>query len=168
MKSKTRIECENSVIDFSKTITDNIKTGKVLYVGIAGDPIGGEYSPLFSNFNITTFDYDYKWKPDVVGDITNTNFKDECWDIIICVQVIEHIPNIFYLGKELKRILKRGGYVIIDCPWNYPYHAEEPSFKDYWRISKDGMMELFKNDFNIIKISAGENNTSCLLKKDII
>ena len=165
MKSRARLDCENAVRQFSTVINSQISCGDLLYVGVAGDPVGGEYSPLFSNFKISTFDLDPKWKPDIVGNITKTEFIDKWWDVIVCVQVIEHIPNLFDLPFEMHRILKTGGYVIVDCPWNYPYHAEPPSFKDYWRISKDGMEELFGGVFNIIKIISGEFNTSCLLRK---
>jgi len=164
MKSKTRQSCEDSVIEFSKIINFNNANGNLLYVGIAGDPVGGEYSNLFPNFKVSTFDADPIWKPDIVGDITKTHFSDNSWDVIVCVQVIEHIPNIWDLPSEINRILKPGGYAIIDCPWMYPYHAEPPSFGDYWRVSKDGFKTLFVN-FDIIEIIAGNNNTSCLIKK---
>ena len=162
-RSNTRIECDKAVLEFSKVI--NQKSGRLLYVGIAGDPPGGEYSPLFQSYNITTFDKDPKWNPDLVGDICYPEFPPNYWDAIICVQVLEHLPKIFRLPKALWVITKLGGYVIIDCPWNYPYHAEPPSFKDYWRISKDGLEELFNPWFKIVQIKAGENNTSCLLEK---
>jgi SAM-dependent methyltransferase len=141
-----------------------MKSGDLLYVGIAGDPKGGEYSSLFSNFNITTFDVDPVWNPDIIGDITKTQFDDNSWDVIVCVQVIEHIPNLWDLPKEINRILKPNGYAIIDCPWMYPYHAEPPSFGDYWRVSKDGMKILFK-DFELVQIYEGTQNTSCLIRK---
>ena len=164
MKSKTRIECEEAVTRFAEYIKGKKLTGELLYVGIAGDPPGGEYSPLFSTFNIKTFDIGEKWKPDIIGDITKTKFEDNSWDVIICVQTIEHIPNLWELPNEIKRILKPGGYAIIDCPWGYPYHGE-PEFSDYWRISKDGMNQLFSN-LKLIGLYDGENNVSCLFKKE--
>lgn len=166
-RSKTRISCDNSVEKFSFIINSEIKDGKLLYVGIAGDPIGGDYSPLFKDrFDISTFDKDPVWNPDLVGDITKTKFEDESWDCVLCVQVIEHIPNIWELPDELYRILKVGGYAIVDCPWNYPYHPEAPSFGDFWRVSKDGMNELFKNKFTIIELDMDEYNVSILIKKE--
>ena len=165
MKSKTRQECENSVLEFSKIINSNLpENKKLLYVGIAGDPVGGEYRGMFLSFDSKTFDFDIRWKPDIVGDITKTSFGNESLGLVVCVQVLEHVKNIWEAPKEIKRILCRGGYAIVDTPWMYPYHAEAPSFGDYWRISKDGMVELFK-EFNIIKINSTENLTSCLIQK---
>lgn len=165
MRSKTRIDCDNAVIKFSGIIGENLSGGNLLYVGIAGDPIGGEYSGLFSKFNIKTFDADPVWRPDIVGDITKTGFEDNSWDVIVCVQVMEHVKNIWDIPPEINRILKVGGMAIVDTPFMYPYHAEPPSFGDYWRLTKDGMRVLFEPSFEILEIISTDNLTSCLIKK---
>jgi SAM-dependent methyltransferase len=165
MVSECRQECTDAVTQFSKVINANTEGGSLLYVGIAGDPPGGEYTPLFPKYTSKTFDADPVWKPDIVGDITNSDFEDESWDAIICVQVLEHVPNIWDAPKEMARILRKGGYAIVDSPWMYPYHAEPPSFGDFWRLSKDGIRKLFEELFNIVEVYEGEQNTSCLIKK---
>ena len=164
MKSKTRQECEDSVKKFAGYISNLFSSGDLLYVGTAGDPIGGEYSPMFSQFRVKTFDIDECWHPDIVGDITKTDFEDESWDVIVCVQTLEHIPNIFDVSGETSRILKKGGFLIIDSPWMYPYHGE-PEFGDYWRLTKDAFRVLFERDYEITMMDDGENNKSVLLKK---
>lgn len=167
MKSQTRQDCENAVKEFSSIMNrSRPKKGRLLYVGTAGDPKGGEYAPLFTSYHSYTFDFDPKWEPDMVGDITKTDFADGSWDAIVCVQVLEHIPNIWDLPREIERVLKSGGFAIVDCPWNYPYHAEPPSFGDYWRISKDGFAQLFKSEgLKIERVIDTDHNTSCLIKK---
>jgi SAM-dependent methyltransferase len=165
MRSKTRIECDNAVATFANVINSKLIEGDLLYVGIAGDPPGGEYSNLFNKFNIKTFDADPIWRPDIIGDITKTNFEDNSWDVIVCVQVIEHVKNIWDIPQEMRRILKPGGMAIIDTPFMYPYHAEPPSFGDYWRLTKDGMRVLFESCFNILDIISTDNLTSCLIQK---
>lgn len=167
MKSQTRQDCEAAVKEFA-TIMNASRTekGKLLYVGVAGDPKGGEYAPLFTSYESKTLDFDPVWEPDIVGDITDTAFISETWEAIVCVQVLEHIPNVWDLPEEIERILVRGGYAIVDCPWNYPYHAEPPSFGDYWRISKDGFAQLFNcPNLSVERIIATDHNTSCLIRK---
>lgn len=45
-------------------------------------------------------------------------FKDEFFDIILCLEVIEHVMNIpFFLG-EIKRVLKSEGIILLSTP-NY-------------------------------------------------
>lgn len=165
MISKCRQECTAAVTKFSTIIRKDYSEADLLYVGIAGDPPGGEYSPLFPNCKIKTFDADPRWNPDIVGDITKSDFRDESWDVIVCVQVLEHVPNLWDVPGEMARILRQGGYAIVDSPWMYPYHAEPPSFGDYWRLSKDGIRKLFEELFEIVEIYEGEQNTSCLIKK---
>lgn len=164
-KSLTRQECESAIRQFASLINPRFTSGKLLYVGVAGDPPGGEYTPVFDTLTTTTFDIGERWKPDILGDITKTSFDDASWDVIVCVQTIEHISNIWDLPAELKRILKPDGYAIIDCPWNYPYHGE-PEFGDYWRISKDGMKSLFGRHLKMVGIYEGDYNTSCLFKNE--
>lgn len=165
MVSQTRQQCTDAVKEFSHIINNNtLEDKELLYVGIAGDPPGGEYTPLFPKHNCKTFDADPKWGPDIVGDITNCDIVDCSYDLIVCVQVLEHVPELWSVPNEMHRLLKKGGYAIVDSPWMYPYHAEAPSFGDYWRISKDGFQILFKQ-FEIIKIIEGSHNTSCLIRK---
>lgn len=50
-------------------------------------------------------------------DITKkTKFPNNYFDIIILTDVIEHIPDRYSLFKELKRILKKKGRLIIETP----------------------------------------------------
>lgn len=43
-------------------------------------------------------------------------FRDEELDVIICNQVLEHLKNIFLPLREMARVLKPGGYLIIGIP----------------------------------------------------
>jgi len=64
---------------------------------------------------------------DIVSDITSIPVKDESFDAIMCIEVIEHVPDPVKAMNELDRILKNGGYLIITAPFNSlthfaPYH----------------------------------------------
>lgn len=169
MRSKTRIDCDKAVESYLPFIFNELKTGEVLYVGTAGDPTPkGEYSNYFKDFNVTSMDVDKKWNPDIVMDIRTAYRQiDKKYDIIIMTQVIEHIPNFWVLPEALWNLLNYNGFLIIDCPFNYPYHPEPPSFGDYWRITQDGFRELFEGVFKFSEVAnyCTENNTSFLFKK---
>jgi ubiquinone/menaquinone biosynthesis C-methylase UbiE len=51
-----------------------------------------------------------------VGDVTEINFADEFFDVVICTEVLEHVSKYKKAIKELKRVLKRGGHLIITFP----------------------------------------------------
>jgi hypothetical protein len=180
MKSETRKDCEAAEALFAGMLfsLQEKQDMKMLVVGVAGNPLTHNGKPgldrpqLFFRYEITTLDFDSKWQPDIVGDITKPK---EWWDgigydLIHITQVIEHIPNLWAVSAGLKTVTKPGGYIIVDSPWGPKgpdYHGEIPSFGDYWRISKDGMRELFQGDFDIIQIIDTDANTSCLMKAKI-
>lgn len=167
MQSKTRQSCEAAVRKFADYINNNTKGGEMLFVGIAGDNCrDGEYAYLFNNYKSTSLDICEEYNPHVVGDINKTDFENNSWDLIIAVQMLEHNENIFDMGKEIDRILKPGGYFIIDCPFMYPFHAEK-GFMDLWRVTKDGMKVLFGKYFELVDLVWDEHNTSCLYRKPL-
>jgi SAM-dependent methyltransferase len=60
------------------------------------------------------FDRPYKRGPIryEYGDITQTRFDDETFDVVTCLSVIEHGVNLEIYLKEMSRILKRNGILI--------------------------------------------------------
>lgn len=64
-----------------------------------------------------TTDYDVKFNTNFHFDIANIAAKNETYSYIICYHVLEHIENDIQAMKELYRILKRGGKVIIQTPF---------------------------------------------------
>lgn len=49
-------------------------------------------------------------------DITNLEMKADLYDTIICNHVLEHIPDDIQAMKELYRVLKPGGWAILQVP----------------------------------------------------
>jgi hypothetical protein len=179
MKSKTRQDCETAEAIFAgmlSSLQHDIKNPKMLMIGTAGNPLTHNGKPgldrpeLFKRYQLTTMDFDPKWRPDIVADLTAKDLPYNTigtYDLIHITQVLEHIPNLFDVSDGLRYLLKKDGYVIIDSPWGPKgpdWHGEPPSFGDYWRISKDGMRALFEKQYEIIEIIATDANTSCLMK----
>lgn len=171
MKSKTRLDCEEAVEKFSKIINDGLTTTNCprmpvfINLGNAGDKDPkGEYSYLFrEKFELISVDLHPKWGCDIVDDIQDSKLPDNFCDVFLMVQVLEHIPRIWDVPKNIYRILKPNGYAIIDIPFNYPWHPE-PEFPDLWRLTPQGMEYLFGNLFVVIDKYCTENNTSYLFK----
>ncbi|MFH1249413.1 MAG: class I SAM-dependent methyltransferase [archaeon] len=51
-----------------------------------------------------------------IQDMHKTNFKDNSFDGIICADVLEHVTNIDIAIKELLRITKKGGFIVVCVP----------------------------------------------------
>ena len=129
------------------TMLDCLDRGwKVMEVGIAGDEKpGGNYKFFGVGNDYKTLDVVAKYEPDIVADICDTGLEGETWDLIIFSQTIEHIFDFYKAIRESARLLKPSGYLILDCPFVYPYHPEEPDFGDYWRISPTAMQKLLNS-----------------------
>lgn len=87
-------------------------------------------------------------------DITQLSFKDSSYDIIICSHVLEHIEDDRQAMSELYRVLKRGGFAIIDVPIDYEREKtyEDPLIitpeertKAYWQGDH---VRLYGRDFS--------------------
>lgn len=50
------------------------------------------------------------------ADITNLYFENESFDIIICNHVLEHVFDDSIAIRELYRVLKKGGFAIVQVP----------------------------------------------------
>lgn len=71
-----------------------------------------------------------KWdhhKIDIVSDITNIPVESGTFDVILCTEVLEHLPDPVAALTELDRVLRTGGQMIITAPFCSlthfaPYH----------------------------------------------
>ncbi len=64
---------------------------------------------------------------DYVSDICNIPVKDESFDVVLCTEVLEHVPEPIAAIKELSRILKHNGILLLTAPQRCgvhlaPYH----------------------------------------------
>jgi ubiquinone/menaquinone biosynthesis C-methylase UbiE len=88
---------------------------------------------------------------DIVSDITEIPVKSRSYDVILCVEVFEHIPNPYDALKEFSRILKKGGTLLLTAPRSSLTH-----YSPYYYFS--GFSEQFyiaalpQYGFNIEKI----------------
>lgn len=52
----------------------------------------------------------------VTGDAHHLPFLDGTFETVICSQMIEHVPDTERILRELRRVLKTGGYLILGTP----------------------------------------------------
>ncbi|NQV88628.1 MAG: class I SAM-dependent methyltransferase [Parcubacteria group bacterium] len=57
-----------------------------------------------------------------IGSITKLPFQNESYDLIICSEVVEHIRDDISAIKELARVLKPNGTLILSVPYNSKYN----------------------------------------------
>ncbi|GAA4273251.1 class I SAM-dependent methyltransferase [Aquimarina gracilis] len=91
-------------------------------------------------------------------DSETKDYKDATFDVITMWHVLEHVPDLQSQIKELKRLLKPNGHLIIAVPNYKSYDAQfYKSFwaaydvpRHLWHFSKKSIQKLFANEkFNL-------------------
>ena len=73
-------------------------------------------------------------------DLTDISFSDNSFDVIICSHVLEHIPDDYQAMGELFRVLKRGGWAILQVPLD---SSRETTYEDDSIIAPEKREEAF-------------------------
>ena len=85
-------------------------------------------------------------------DITDVPFKDDAFDLIVCVHVLEHVPDDRRAMREMARVLRPGGVALLLVPivLEQPTH-EDPAIatpeqrrEHYWQ---EDHVRLYGGDF---------------------
>jgi SAM-dependent methyltransferase len=71
-----------------------------------------------SNLNYITADLESPLA-DVKLDVQHMPFKESEFDVVICNHVLEHVPDDRRALREIFRVLKRGGFAILQVPLDY-------------------------------------------------
>lgn len=84
-----------------------------------------------------------KWdttRLDIISDIRSIPVPDGSFDVVLCTEVLEHVPYPTEAIREMIRVLKKGGTLIITAPFGSlthfaPYHYStgfNSYFYRYW------------------------------------
>ncbi len=89
---------------------------------------------------------------DHVADVADTKLPEQNYDAILCMQVLEHVPNPQAVCAELYRMARPGAHVMVSAPqsaWlhNLPYH-----FFHYTNIGMRKMLE--EAGFEVLSMEA--------------
>jgi len=83
------------------------------------DVTGVEISPLSSEYARTELGLDV-----YTGDIESIDLKHHSFDVILMLDVLEHLHRPFAALARIKELLSPGGILVVQCPWEL-YHWEE-------------------------------------------
>lgn len=65
---------------------------------------------------------------DIVAPIDKVPVPDAAFDVILCTEVLEHVPDIRAAFWELARLTAPRGVVIVTTPFAYPIHGDPWDF----------------------------------------
>lgn len=91
--------------------------------------------------NLIKVDMSRRSSPNVLADLEgNLPFRDNCVDIVLLFNVLEHIYNAKGLIKEISRVLKKGGCLYLYVPFLGHIHAAPFDYHRYTPTSLKKML----------------------------
>jgi len=130
----------------AKKFAKNIKNKRILEIG-SGKAKRYTIKKFFDNSNeFIQSDINPKYGHKIL-DATKMNYKDE-FDIIICINVLEHVFDFKKVIDNIYRGLRPNGIALFSVPGYYPIH-DEPN--DFWRFTEHSFKRLLRK-FSYIKI----------------
>ncbi len=98
---------------------------------------------------------------DLVGSVEQLPVEDGAFDIVLCIQVLEHVDDPARAIRELHRVTRPGGRVLLSTHGTQVYH---PSPADYWRWTHTGLARLFETSasWRSVTVTPGAGTCACL------
>lgn len=114
----------------------------VLEVGSAN--VNGGVRDLFAGHSYIGIDHDTADGVDIIAsshDLTEI-FERETFDLVLCLEMLEHDTNPWDTLTEICEVTKPGGTIILTARGNgFPEHNRP----DCWRFMRDGFRALIEN-----------------------
>jgi len=87
-----------------------------------------------TNYDIASDDPDV-----IVGPLEAMPFEDGTFDSVLCNAVLEHVADAEEAIRELARVVKPNGHIVVAVPFLQPFHACPTDFRRY---TADGLTAL--------------------------
>ena len=81
----------------------------------------------------------YQAKPHILGTAESLPIADSCIDIVVCLEVMEHLPDPFGAMREMARVLNPEGRAVVSVPFAYPIHDAPFDFQRITRYQLEHM-----------------------------
>lgn len=83
-----------------------------------------------------------------VQNVQKTNYKNNYFDVVICMECLEHVSDIIKTVNEINRVLKQGGYAIVTVP----YENECDCTTHVRQIGLSQMLSVFSRQFEVVNM----------------
>lgn len=122
-------------VTLDRFIAANASTARTLDLGAQNGP----YAALFPNR--VAVDIRHGAGVHLLGDAQALGIASEAFDLVLCTEVLEHLPEPQRAIDEMFRVLKPGGTLLLTTRFLFPIH-DAPH--DYFRFTKYGLRYLLR------------------------
>lgn len=145
----------------SQAVVANLAGMKVLDVGSGDNAL---YKMLESRNWVCRLDYPvtnqhYAQLPDVFADACNMPIANNSVDVVLILEVLEHVKNPADVCAEIARVLRHRGKLYLSMPFLYPIH-DAPH--DYQRLTIHGLRYLL-NQYDFVVLQEKQHGNSFLV-----
>ena len=105
-------------------------TGHILNAGCGTRDIRPALLPD-SVSELTRYDLESQDPDVIVGPLETLPFHDRSFDSVLCNAVLEHVLDAEASMRELARVVKPGGHVVVAVPFLQPFHPRPTDFRRY-------------------------------------
>lgn len=98
-------------------------------------------------------DFSESWKrlklipilPIEIQNMEKLTYEDNFFDVVSCVNALDHTKDALSAVKEMIRVTKDGGWVYIDCCLD----QLDTGYRHFWNAKEDGMFFSKKDKFSL-------------------
>ncbi|WP_166442794.1 class I SAM-dependent methyltransferase [Phragmitibacter flavus] len=101
---------------------------EVLDVGCGEQPLRATIESLGGRYQSTDIEQNHAGTVDHLCPIISLPLPTDSVDLILCSEVMEHVPETEEAIAEMTRVLKPGGLLILTTPFNYLLHEQPYDF----------------------------------------
>lgn len=123
---------------FLRSVARDIGAGTiVLDLGAGETP----YRGLFRHTNYIATDMRKGTGISFISDANRIPMRKCCCHVVLCTELLEHVPNPEMLLGEMLRVLEPGGRLVLTAPLCWRQHMKP---YDFFRFTRFGLEELFR------------------------
>jgi SAM-dependent methyltransferase len=133
---------EHYIQKFTASVAERVKKNTWVLDAGAGEGRLKSYFPQARYVGIDAAVGDRNWDYsgiDVLGDLCRLPFKDDSFEEILCIVVLEHTREPGRVLEEFNRVLKAKGHIHLIVPLLWEEHQKP---HDYFRFTSHGMVYL--------------------------